>query len=313
MIQADLNLLRVFDVLYAERSVTRAAARLALTQSAVSHALKRLRETIGDRLFVRVGYGLEPTARADAIAAQIQAGLATLESALSPPDFDPLNSEREFRIMAGGYFCQTIVPRLLAELRRQAPRVSLRIVAPMADIVAQFDSGIIDLAMIGDDTMPRRLRMTQLYREEVIWIARADALPREEEAMHRFLAEAPRIAIARPRRPATYEDSFAFEAVAAVLDNPANASPLNVSHGSDVVAVVYDSATALALVENSDAVALVPRRLAELRVASGQLAAIETAEHGLSFPVCMAWHARSDEDEGLKWLRALIEDLLRED
>src|ERR1700753_1210286 len=92
----DLNLLRVFDVLLEERNVTRAGARLGLTQSAVSHALNRLRYALNDELFVRGPRGMHPTARAAEIGPQVRAALVQLQAAVTPADFSPITSERRF-------------------------------------------------------------------------------------------------------------------------------------------------------------------------------------------------------------------------
>ncbi|KEH15204.1 LysR family transcriptional regulator, partial [Medicago truncatula] len=95
----DLNLLRAFSVLMEEQNVSRAAERLYIGQPGLSSALRRLREALGDELFVRVGRGLQPTPRALAIAPEIAHALATIERAVQPPDaFDPATWHGEFRI-----------------------------------------------------------------------------------------------------------------------------------------------------------------------------------------------------------------------
>src|SRR5690242_11979725 len=99
----DLNLLRIFDVLLEERSVTRAGSRLGLSQSAVSHALNRLRHSLGDELFARGPSGMEPTPRALQMGPQVRAAIAQLQSALLPHDFDPAVSEGRFNLVAGAY------------------------------------------------------------------------------------------------------------------------------------------------------------------------------------------------------------------
>ena len=124
----DLNLLRIFDLLFEERSVSRAARRLNLTQSAVSHALARLREMMGDPLFTRGAGGLHPTARAEELAPQLREILVRIRTALSPPSFEAETSTREFTLAAGAYFCRLVVPALVARARAAAPGVTLRIV-----------------------------------------------------------------------------------------------------------------------------------------------------------------------------------------
>src|SRR5579872_1934927 len=106
----DLNLLRLFDALSEERSVTRAGARLGLTQSAVSHALNRLRHALQDELFVRGPEGMQPTARAQEIAPRLRQGLHQLQLALDPAAFDPADTERRFSLAVGAYTATVLMP-----------------------------------------------------------------------------------------------------------------------------------------------------------------------------------------------------------
>src|SRR5579862_4061125 len=109
----DLNLLRVFDVLMEERSVTRTGARLGLTQSAVSHALNRLRYHLDDELFQRNANGMQPTRRALEIGPSLHVALSQLQSALTRVDFDPEVSEQRFEVMAGAYACAVLMPAVV--------------------------------------------------------------------------------------------------------------------------------------------------------------------------------------------------------
>ena len=131
----DLNLLRVFDVLLEERSVTRAGARLGLTQSAVSHALNRLRYHLGDELFQRDAQGMQPTRRALEIGPSLHTALTQLQSALTPADFDPVVSDHRFNIITGSYACAVLMPALVAELQAKAPRIVLQISENPPDLV----------------------------------------------------------------------------------------------------------------------------------------------------------------------------------
>src|SRR5580765_1082764 len=101
--QLDLNLLRVFDALAEERSVTRAGERLGLTQSAVSHALNRLRYALEDELFLRGPDGMTPTPRAAEIWPELRRGLSQLQHSLAPTEFAPEQAERTFHITASAY------------------------------------------------------------------------------------------------------------------------------------------------------------------------------------------------------------------
>src|SRR5258708_5588942 len=123
----DLNLLRVFDALMEERSVTRAGARLGLTQSAVSHSLGRLRYVLKDELFERGTDGMLPTPRAVEIGPRLREGLYQLQLALAPAEFVPAETERRFSIAADEYTSACLLPRMVARMREAAPRSELRI------------------------------------------------------------------------------------------------------------------------------------------------------------------------------------------
>lgn len=124
----DLNLLVVLDVLLEERSVTRAAQRLGRTQSAVSHALNRLREALGDELLVRDGHQMRPTARGEALAESLPRALDLVARSLSEVEvFDPTTCDRVFRLAAPD-FLGGVLPELLAEVAAAAPRARVELV-----------------------------------------------------------------------------------------------------------------------------------------------------------------------------------------
>lgn len=123
----DLNLLRVFDAVMAERSLTRAAHKLSLTQPAVSNALRRLRETLGDDLLRRSGPGLEPTPRALELWPVVQAALAQLEAALAPERFEPALAHNSFVLAMADATATALMPTLVRILAQEAPGVSVRV------------------------------------------------------------------------------------------------------------------------------------------------------------------------------------------
>lgn len=132
--QIDLNLLVVFDELLRSRSTTVAARRLGRTQSAVSHALRRLRSSFGDPLFVRAGSSLSPTATAERLRAPLGDVLSRAESLFTHADagFDPSVIERTFTFAGTDYSEILLMPRILPELRRLAPLVDI-VTRPVGD------------------------------------------------------------------------------------------------------------------------------------------------------------------------------------
>ncbi|MBI2738785.1 MAG: LysR family transcriptional regulator [Rhodospirillales bacterium] len=143
----DLNLLVVLDVLMAERGVSRAAARLGRTQSAVSHSLARLREQLGDPLLLKGGRHMEPTAFAVELMEQVRPLLGGLQRVLAPRrHFDPATSSRVFRLAAPD-FAQAMFIDLLTMARRRAPGVSIEWTGPRETMLLELAEGQLDLAI----------------------------------------------------------------------------------------------------------------------------------------------------------------------
>ncbi|POZ60525.1 LysR family transcriptional regulator [Chromobacterium alticapitis] len=145
----DLNLLRVFDALYRSRSVQSAADALAISPSACSHALSRLRESVGDELFLRTGREMRPTERARRLSVVVEQALSLLADGLRQGlDFDPGSSDRLFTLAATDYTAFAVLPALLERMSLQAPRLRFRVVqtgqkVPLEELLA----GSIDFAL----------------------------------------------------------------------------------------------------------------------------------------------------------------------
>ncbi len=117
----DLNLLVIFDALMAEQSITRAAHKVGITPSAMSHALRRLRQTFSDELLERTGRGMVPTQRALNLWGSVGAALQQLQRAVEQQlEFDPSTSERSFTVRISDYLVQCVMPRLCARVRAEA-------------------------------------------------------------------------------------------------------------------------------------------------------------------------------------------------
>jgi DNA-binding transcriptional LysR family regulator len=144
----DLNLLVTFEVLMTEGSVTRAARRLGRTQSAVSHALARLRRQLGDPLLVKIGTGMAPSPFARDLVEDVRPILRSIQRVVSPPEpFDPATSKRVFRLAIAD-FAPTLLPRVLSEVQRQAPGVSVEWLAPTGLTMVAVAEGQLDVALV---------------------------------------------------------------------------------------------------------------------------------------------------------------------
>ncbi len=145
----DLNLLRVFDALIRERSVTRAGELIGLSQPAVSNALSRLRHHFADELFVRRGNDMVPTPRAEALAVKIQKALSEIESAVTDEmTFQPEELERVFTLSGADFFSALVMPRLHSRVTRMAPRVTLRMIeGATGEVATLLRDSTIDMAL----------------------------------------------------------------------------------------------------------------------------------------------------------------------
>jgi DNA-binding transcriptional LysR family regulator len=189
----DLNALLALAVLHEERSVTRAARRLGVTQSAMSHTLAKLRHRFDDPLFVRVGRTMQPTERADGLASGVRTGLGELLRAMrEPTGFDPATTERVVRLGSMDLFDRVVLPRMLATLRVEAPGLVLAVSGLGPDVAARLEDGRLDFAVLPvlDDGAPPPtgpLRRTTLLRDGwTVFVRRghpaADALAHDVEA-----------------------------------------------------------------------------------------------------------------------------------
>jgi DNA-binding transcriptional LysR family regulator len=173
--KVDLNLLRALEALLMERHVTRAAARLHLSQPAMSATLARLRATFGDPLFVRGPRGLTPTARAAALEGPLRAVLHDIAGLLSAgPPFDPQQATRSFAIATTDYMHSLLVPHVVRLLAHEAPRVRLSLRLPNSPIAGQIESGDADLGILNLQRATPELHARELLRERFAVIAAAD-------------------------------------------------------------------------------------------------------------------------------------------
>jgi DNA-binding transcriptional LysR family regulator len=306
----DLNLLRVFDVLLEERNVTRAGARLGLTQSAVSHALNRLRYALNDELFVRGPAGMQPTPRALEMGPQVHAALNQLQAAITLPDFDPRTSERRFTVAAGAYACGVLVPPLVSQLANQAPLAELAIFERAPDMVERLDTRRLDFLVGGVASAPERFTRETILTETLVWVvAREHPLAAAKEVTLEMLAATPHAKIAAAsmelrseqdeRRglvpKASWEDAGAFETALAAAGLPRR-----------VGVQVPDTYSALAVATRTNMAALIPRRLALLASQAGRICLIEPPYPSPAVEVTLLYVKERLNEPAIAWMRDQI-------
>ena len=172
----DLNLLTVFEAIWEERQMSRAAARLGMTQPAASQALARLRLTFDDELFLRSRKGMLPTPRASALAVPITSALEQVREAVTPPlAFDPDNEERTFTIAFARYGELSLFPTLLKEIDRQSKTVRVRSHSgDSIDVADLLKKHSVDFGFDYREPQDSNLDSCLFEHEEMVVIARSD-------------------------------------------------------------------------------------------------------------------------------------------
>jgi len=285
----DLNLLHVFDAVYRERSISKAAIYLHLSQPAVSNALARLRSRLDDPLFERNAQGMSPTPRAKVLVEPIRQALNILERGLCGDNsFDFASSDREFAIAVQDYGETIILPRFVDWLARAAPR--LRIIIrpePSSHLVTELRDGRVDLAF---DYFPMRQDGYEnkcVLTEGLITLSRRDH-PGVDEGLNldsflklRHVALAPRTR------------------TIPMIDLALSKRGLK----RTIAVTVPHFLSMPVMVQNSDMICTLPRRMANLYADHFRLKAHAVPLRVPEFPVYMIWHGAHESDAGHRWLR----------
>jgi DNA-binding transcriptional LysR family regulator len=282
----DLNLLKIFDAIHAESSVSRAAHRLGLTQPTVSHGLARLRALFGDALFVRVKGGVVATAAAARIAPHLSDALAAVRTALDDARrFDPATDRRLFRVHMSDLGEMVFLPPLLKAVRARAPHVSLetRQVEPAA-LPAALESGAVDLAIGHLPDLARDFAHQHLFREEYVTVRR----PSPTKAKR-----APLDYIAITSHPPT----LAILREAGLIDRVR----LSIPHFMVVPAILAEV----------DCAVIVPRTVARSfrRFGLNRISPVPVPHR--HFDVGLYWPRRQTTEPGQRWLRELMIELFQ--
>lgn len=293
----DLNLLKALDALLDERSVTRAAERLSLTQPAVSGMLTRLRESFDDPLFVRTQRGIAPTLRAQALAGPLKELLCNAEALLRPQGFDPATAHMTLRVAATDYALQAVVLPFLAVLRKRAPGVCVAVVpAQHLPLHERLERGDIDLALITPENTAPDLHARRLFDERYVCVMRAD----HPEARHRSLSLARFCALDHALV------SYGGGSFRGVTDEALE----RLGRQRRVALSVTSFLVLPEILRRSDLVAVVPQRL--VRPDSG-LVVLEPPLEIPGFTKTAAWHERTHRSPGHQWARELLFELAEND
>lgn len=288
----DLNLLVILDALLSEQHVTRAAERLHLSQPAVSHALARLRDLLGDPLLVRAGSTLVPTARALELVAPLAEALAQVQSLLAPNTFDPATARRTFRVAMSDYGAAIILPGLIRTLRREAPGIDLQIShASREGMLEGVLNGDIDVAAGVFPEMPNELRSSVLFEERYVCLLDRRRLPADGVLDLPTYLSRPHVLL-EMRGSGTPEIERALTAL-----RERRRVAISLPHWS--VAPQLISGTDLILTVSSRSVRDIDQQ---------QLIVLPPPFEIAPFTFVLAWHKRRGGDQALNWLNRRIEE-----
>lgn len=290
----DLNLLVAFDALYTEKSVSAAAQRVGVSQSAMSQSLRRLRTTFGDELFIRTSRGVEPTQAAVALSTPLNDALLQIHRLLvEKTGFVPQAADRVFSLAMSDVQQLLLLPGLLERIAQEAPGVTLRTLPfERSRVDRQLDDGELDLAISRFED-PDVRHPTQLLFEET-HMCLYD--PRRVKVPERLTLEAylryPHLLIAHGG------------GLTGALDEqiPATKGKRRIMFTTPYAhAIPY-------ILERVAAFAVVPHRLALHCAKAGTLKMQPPPVKWPSYRISMKWHARNSGDAGLQWLRSLLVD-----
>ena len=296
----DLNLLRVFDEVMAERSLTRAARNLSLTQPAVSNALRRLRDTLGDELVRRAGQGVEPTAHALALWPSVRQALRQLQSAIVPSHFAPEEASSTFVLAMADATAAELMGGLAIRLQQAAPGVSVRVVPlttrdprrmlteGQADLaLGYFPAVLTDLTARAQTGEPVNFEHQRLYAGEYVCVMRRGHPLAEVPLTLDTYCAARHLLVSFSGRPYGYVD----EALSSM------------GRQRRIVLTVNQFFTAGRVVVNSDLLTVLPWHFVPTTGMGDQLLVRQLPLEVPPVHVEALWHERQHDNPAHQWLR----------
>ncbi|MEO5697707.1 MAG: LysR family transcriptional regulator [Burkholderiaceae bacterium] len=303
----DLNLLRVFDVVMSERNLTRAADRLSITQPAVSNALKRLKESVGEDLLTRAPSGVKPTPRAEALWPEVRRALGSLRAALAPGEFNPSADAVSFRIAMTDAAAALYMPALVRHIEHGHALANVQVV-PLTTIdpTAMLERGDADLAVgyfpetvaaissAGDEAS---LRQRRLLNSEYVCVMRAGHALADRELTLDDYCDAQHLLVSVSGRPHGLVDQTLAD----------------LGRERRVLLTVNQYFTAGRVVANSNLLTVLPACFVESTGCREQVVTRPLPFHLAGLHVAMLWHMRHERSSAHEWLRARLQEAVTTD
>ncbi len=292
----DLNLLRVFDAVMSEQNLTRAAVRLAMTQPAVSNAIRRLRDSLNDELLIRTAHGVKPTPRAESLWPAVRRALAELQEAVAPHAFDVSQASATFRLAMADATAALLLPSLVRSIEKEAPGLNIRMVPlttrdprPLllrgdVDLAIGFFPGVL-AQLSGEPDTP--IRHEQLYSGQYVCVMRKDhALTKKPLTLDAYCAANHLLVSFSGRARGLVDEALA-----------------QIGRERRILLTVNQFFTAGRVVANSELITVLPRHLIASTGMSADLVACEVPFDMPEVHVDMLWHERDARSKAHKWMR----------
>ena len=294
----DLNLLVALDALLTEQSISRAAEKIHLSQSAMSNALARLREYFDDELLIQVGRRMEPTPRAEVLRDAVNDVLRRIEGSIAAqPAFVAAESTREFRISVSDFTLTVLMPHVLARAHAQGPHIRFALMPQVQDPTRSLDRAEVDLLVMPQEFCTPDHPAEEVFRERhvcVVW--RDSTLAQGELTMERYM-QAGHVVMVPPGANASSVEAWM-------------ARKLGFARRVEVTS--FSFASSLALVQGSDRIVTVHSRLARQMTAHLPVVLKESPLALAEMHQMMQWHRYRTNDPGIEWLRGVFLDSARE-
>jgi|ERR1700722_603321 DNA-binding transcriptional LysR family regulator len=292
----DLQLLRVLCAIVETRSVSRAAGLLGTTQPAASYLLGRLRQELGDPVFLKSSKGMTPTPRTLAIYQEIRRGLDTLDAALRPSGFDPARSDRNFRLAMSDIGEMVFLPPIFRTLQSVAPRVTVEISqVPLAQLPRALDFGDVDFGIGNLPEICSETSYATIFREHYVCLLRNGHRTIKKRLSRKLFEATDHIVVSSP-----FTGHHSVER--SLLEHGIRRKPgLKIANYTSVPNVVVET----------DLLVLIPSRVARVFEKTHGLRSLPPPVRIAPFDVRVHWSARHETNEGHRWMRELLIEAIR--
>ncbi|WP_162938210.1 LysR family transcriptional regulator [Kiloniella sp. EL199] len=290
--------MKIFNAIYSERSISRAADHLGMSQSAVSHALQRLRHALDDPLFIRSKNGVDPTARSHEIAEPVFQALIQINDVIAQPSsFDPQTSDRVFHFGLPDHAVARYAPLILEKFTKEAPNLSINLYPhPIHQLIEMMETNQLDMAAAVCHSPPARFRTLKLFKSHHVVIAAKD---------HPFIRGKLSLVDYKKARHLVYSsDGNRHSYLDDIL------LPLGVERS--IAATIASHMASPIIVSNSNLIATTTMELVQPFLERYELQVFEPPFSVHDVDIKLIWHQRYDRDPAHQWMRQLTQDITRD-